>query len=104
MIGVVAGALVWSNFSETEFQKRSSLPVSNYVLTVQPFLPDNDQATPAPTQQQGFYLTAVALPEQVAKHKGYAFQWYTLTVVLLLLTGVLTARDALSKPKPPINH
>jgi cytochrome oxidase assembly protein ShyY1 len=41
----------------------------------------------------GFYHLAVPLQEQVAKHKGYAFQWFTMSAVLVLLTLFFVYRE-----------
>lgn len=83
---------VWSNFSVSEFEKLAGEPVSNFVVTQQPV------AQTAGQQQQasmvgGFYHLAVPLQEQVAKHKGYAFQWFTMSAVLVLLTLFFVYRE-----------
>lgn len=83
---------VWSNFSTDEFQKLTQQKISNYVLTVQPMENTSEQASGV-TQKEGFYISSVKLPEQVAKHKGYAFQWYAMTTVLILLTLFFTYRE-----------
>ncbi len=41
----------------------------------------------------GFYHLAVPLQEQVAKHRGYAFQWFTMSAVLVLLTLFFVYRE-----------
>lgn len=82
------GYSVWSNFNAEEFRQLTGQAVANYVLTTQPFEEPNGV-----TVKDGFYLTAVKLPEQVAKHKGYAFQWYAMTTVLILLTLFFTYRE-----------
>jgi cytochrome oxidase assembly protein ShyY1 len=83
---------VWSNFSAGQFEKLVGMPVSNFVVTQQPV------AQTAGQQQQasivgGFYHLAVPLQEQVAKHKGYAFQWFTMSAVLVLLTLFFVYRE-----------
>jgi len=86
------GYEVWSNFSAGQFEKLVGMPVSNFVVTQQPV------AQTAGQQQQasivgGFYHLAVPLQEQVAKHKGYAFQWFTMSAVLVLLTLFFVYRE-----------
>ncbi|HEX4843782.1 MAG TPA: SURF1 family protein [Limnobacter sp.] len=91
------GRAVWSNFDPTLFATLVNRPVSNFVLTEQPVLVAMGDlaATPAAgvTQRNGFYHSAVALPEQVAKHRGYAFQWFSMTVALVLLTLFFVYRE-----------
>lgn len=94
-----SGFEVWSNFSSDEFQKLTGLGVANYVLTVQPMEQSAEQVS-GTTLQEGFYLSAVKLPEQVAKHKGYAFQWYAMTTVLILLTLFFTYREFIARARP----
>lgn len=89
-----SGYEVWSNFNAEEFQKMTGKQVANYVLTTQPF----DEASPV-TVVDGFYRSAVKLPEQVAKHKGYAFQWFAMTTVLILLTLFFIYREFLARPR-----
>lgn len=86
------GRQVWSNFSGTEFAGFTGQPVSNYVLTVQPVVFDESKPSEA-LVQQGFYLNPVKLPEQVAKHQGYAFQWFAMTTVLIGLTAFFMYRE-----------
>lgn len=86
------GFQVWSNFSVDEFEKEIGQRVSNYVVTLQPV------AQTGETQQEtrkinGFYHVAVPLQEQVAKHKGYAFQWFAMSAALLLLTLFFVYRE-----------
>lgn len=89
---IVDGAQIWSNFNAEEFQALAELPLANYVLTLQPVV--HTTAEPANTSKQsGYYVNAVQLPEQVAKHRGYAFQWFALSAVLLLMTAVLVFRQ-----------
>lgn len=86
------GVEVWSNFSASEFEKLSGQQISNYVVTLQPVAQSGD--TVAETRVvNGFYHTAVPLHEQVAKHRGYAFQWYTMSAVLVLLTLFFVYRE-----------
>lgn len=87
------GYEVWSNFSVDEFQKLTGQVVANYVLTLQPLELEVEGHSSGVTQKEGFYMSAVKLPEQVAKHKGYAFQWYAMTTVLILLTLFFTYRE-----------
>lgn len=89
------GAWVWSNFSLTEFAALTGMQVSNYVLTLQSVGPAAGP-NPAPIQKvNGFYHAPVKLDEQVAKHRGYAFQWFSLTAALIILTGVFAYREFL---------
>ncbi|MDH4396094.1 MAG: SURF1 family protein [Limnobacter sp.] len=97
------GYEVWSNFSAEEFQELTKQHVSNYVLTLQPMEQTSTQASGV-TQKDGFYLSAVKLPEQVAKHKGYAFQWYAMTTVLILLTLFFTYREFFARVSDSKRH
>ena len=83
---------VWSNFSVSEFEKLSGEPVSNFVVTQQPVAQTAGQQQLA-SMVGGFYHLAVPLQEQVAKHKGYAFQWFTMSAVLVLLTLFFVYRE-----------
>ncbi len=85
------GMRVWSNFSAAEFAQLSDLPLSNFVVTLQPVGQLDGGAEVS--QVQGFYHQAVPLQTQVAKHQGYAFQWYTMSAVLLLLTGFFVYKE-----------
>lgn len=88
------GYPVWSNFDTESFGNQVGEVVSKYVATVQPVKltsqPDQSNQT---QKQSGFYIEAVKLPEQVAKHKGYAFQWFAMTVALLVLTAFLIIKE-----------
>ncbi|MDP3271716.1 SURF1 family protein [Limnobacter sp.] len=86
------GFEVWSNFSVNEFEKRTGEPVSNFVVTQQPVSQTAGQQAQA-EKVDGFYHLAVPLQEQVAKHKGYAFQWFTMSAVLVLLTLFFVYRE-----------
>lgn len=86
------GFEVWSNFSVDEFEKRTGEPVSNFVITQQPVAQTAGQQ-PQARMVGGFYHLAVPLQEQVAKHKGYAFQWFTMSAVLVLLTLFFVYRE-----------
>lgn len=86
------GYQVWSNFNADEFRSLTGQSVANYVLTTQPF-----EEPAGVTMKDGFYLSAVKLPEQVAKHKGYAFQWYAMTTVLILLTLFFIYREFVAR-------
>lgn len=96
------GHQVWSNFSLEEYRKMMPYEVSNFVATLQTvsFTSEQDNKTQL---QNGFYLNAVKLPEQVAKHKGYAFQWYTMSLVLMLLSGWFVYREYFQKPQKGVN-
>ena len=83
---------VWSNFSVDEFEKRTGEPVSNFVVTQQPVAQTTGQQ-PQASIAGGFYHLAVPLQEQVAKHRGYAFQWFTMSAVLVLLTLFFVYRE-----------
>ncbi|VWX32630.1 SURF1-like protein [Limnobacter sp. 130] len=83
---------VWSNFSVSEFEKLTGEPVSNFVVTQQPVAQTAGQQQLA-SMVGGFYHLAVPLQEQVAKHKGYAFQWFTMSAVLVLLTLFFVYRE-----------
>ncbi|HEX4918343.1 MAG TPA: SURF1 family protein [Limnobacter sp.] len=92
------GQAVWSNFDSLLFEKHVKRPVSNFVLTQQPVLVELGDASAAVSgydtkQRNGFYHSAVALPEQVAKHRGYAFQWFSMTAALVLLTLFFVYRE-----------
>lgn len=86
------GFEVWSNFSMDEFEKRTGEPVSNFVVTQQPVAQTTGQQ-PQASIAGGFYHLAVPLQEQVAKHRGYAFQWFTMSAVLVLLTLFFVYRE-----------
>lgn len=86
------GFEVWSNFSVDEFEKRTGEPVSNFVVTQQPVAQTAGQQ-PQASIAGGFYHLAVPLQEQVAKHRGYAFQWFTMSAVLVLLTLFFVYRE-----------
>lgn len=86
------GFQVWSNFSIEEFARQFDLEVSNFVITLQPVAQTGD-TQPTTRQVDGFYHVAVPLQEQVAKHKGYAFQWFTMSAVLVLLTLFFVYRE-----------
>ncbi|HEY1057199.1 MAG TPA: SURF1 family protein [Limnobacter sp.] len=86
------GQRVWSNFSSDEFAKLLKEPVSNFVVTLQP-VAEADQTGQAASQRDGFYVATVGLPEQVARHRGYAFQWYGMTVALVVLTLFLLWKE-----------
>nr|WP_294888654.1 SURF1 family protein [uncultured Limnobacter sp.] len=86
------GYEVWSNFSVIEFEKHAGEPVSNFVVTQQPVAQTAGQQAPA-GKVDGFYHLAVPLQEQVAKHRGYAFQWFTMSAVLVLLTLFFVYRE-----------
>ncbi|HEX4878721.1 MAG TPA: SURF1 family protein [Limnobacter sp.] len=91
------GHAVWSNFDLALFEQEYKRPVSNFVLTEQAVLVASVQGRALPAnqaaQRNGFYHSAVALPEQVAKHRGYAFQWFSMTVALVLLTLFFVYRE-----------
>ena len=86
------GFQVWSNFSVEEFEKELGQRVSNYVVTLQP-VAQTGETQPETRKVDGFYHVAVPLQEQVAKHKGYAFQWFAMSAVLLLLTLFFVYRE-----------
>ena len=86
------GFEVWSNFSVDEFEKRTGEPVSNFVVTQQPVAQTTGQQ-PQASIAGGFYHLAVPLQAQVAKHRGYAFQWFTMSAVLVLLTLFFVYRE-----------
>lgn len=89
------GFQVWSNFSADKFAERAGQAVSNFVVTLQPVAQTTEVQAQAETAQQvdGFYHVAVPLQAQVAKHKGYAFQWFTMSAVLVLLTLFFVYRE-----------
>jgi len=94
------GMRVWSNFNAAAFGELSELPLSNFVVTLQPVEQlagvdgsEGQGGNKQVTQVNGFYHQAVPLQAQVAKHKGYAFQWYTMSAVLLLLTGFFVYKE-----------
>lgn len=86
------GLQVWSNFSAEEFEKLLNEPVSNFVVTLQPVAQIESKPQEA-VKVDGFYHLAVPLQEQVAKHRGYAFQWYSMSAVLVLLTLFFVYRE-----------
>lgn len=96
------GYRVWSNFSLIKYEKLLPLKVTNFVATLQPVLFEKEQDNKTQIQN-GFYLNAVKLPEQVAKHKGYAFQWYTMTFVLILLSAWFIYRENFVRSWPVQN-
>lgn len=89
------GFQVWSNFSVERFAEQVGQPVSNFVVTLQPVAQTAEAlALAEPVKQvNGFYHVAVPLQEQVAKHRGYAFQWFTMSAVLVLLTLFFVYRE-----------
>ncbi|MDP3188066.1 SURF1 family protein [Limnobacter sp.] len=89
------GFQVWSNFSVGKFAEQAGQPVSNFVVTLQPVGQTAEAQATAETAQQvdGFYHLAVPLQAQVAKHKGYAFQWFTMSAVFVLLTLFFVYRE-----------
>lgn len=91
----VDGFRLWSNFNLEDYAKETGRSVSNFVVTLQP-VSFEPEAPAAAHRLNGFYLNAVKLPEQVAKHKGYAFQWYSMTAVLLILTAFFVYKEYLS--------
>lgn len=98
-----SGFQVWSNFSVLEFSRFLEQPVSNFVVTLQPVAQTGDSPGEAPAETRkvnGFYHVAVPLQEQVAKHKGYAFQWFTMSAVLVLLTLFFVYREFYKGNKP----
>ena len=86
------GYTVWSNFSASEFEKRIGRKVSNFVVTLQPVAQSGGQQEQA-IKVDGFYHLPVPLQEQVAKHRGYAFQWFAMSAVLVLLTLFFVYRE-----------
>lgn len=86
------GFQVWSNFSVSEFEKQVGQTVSNFVVTLQP-VEQTGETLNETRKVDGFYHVAVPLQEQVAKHKGYAFQWYSMSAVLVLLTLFFVYRE-----------
>lgn len=86
------GVEVWSNFSSDAFAHLSGQKVSNYVVTLQPVV-QTTEPDMLVQKVNGFYLVAMPLQQQVAKHKGYAFQWFTMSAVLLLLTLFFVYRE-----------
>lgn len=86
------GFQVWSNFSVDEFEKELGQQVSNYVVTLQP-VAQTGETQPEARKVKGFYHVALPLQEQVAKHKGYAFQWFAMSAVLVLLTLFFVYRE-----------
>lgn len=88
------GQAVWSNFNPTLYARQLPMSLANFVVTVQSMAVDGQQgAGLSATQVDGFWQAPVALPEQVSKHRGYAFQWYGLTAVLVVLKALLLWRD-----------
>jgi len=97
------GFQVWSNFGVDDFARQLGQPVSNFVVTLQPVAQTGDGQGEAPAETRkvdGFYHVAVPLQEQVAKHKGYAFQWFTMSAVLVLLTLFFVYREFYKGIKP----
>jgi cytochrome oxidase assembly protein ShyY1 len=86
------GYSVWSNFSADEFEKRFGLPVANYVVTLQAVLQREGMWNEA-YEVNGFYHWVVPLQDQVAKHKGYAFQWFGMSAACMLLTLLFVYRE-----------
>lgn len=92
------GRQVWSNFDAAEFGKWLGRPVSNYVATVEPVLPEaQDMQTSGQATASGFYMDQVSLPDQVARHRGYAIQWYAMTAMLLLFSGYFVFKEFKSR-------
>lgn len=86
------GFQVWSNFRVEEFERQVGQSVSNFVVTLQP-VAQTGETQPETRKVDGFYHVPVPLQEQVAKHKGYAFQWFAMSAVLLLLTLLFVYRE-----------
>ena len=78
---------LWSNYDPAIFAKDMNLPLANYVVQV--------------TAEKGIqyakgqepHRSELKLSSDVDKHRGYAFQWYSLTIVLIVLTLWLGWRD-----------
>lgn len=81
----------WSNFNasdfELEYREQLGRPspdapvLANYVV---------QQTGPS---SEGFVRNPPQWSSDVSKHRGYAFQWYSLTVVLVIMVGVLVWRE-----------
>jgi len=83
---------VWSNFCVREFEKLTCEPVSNFVVTQQPVAQTAGQQQLARRLGCLYYLV-VPLQELVTKHKGYVFQWFTMSALLVFLTLFFVYRE-----------
>lgn len=100
----------WSNFHVEDFQREfagqlQSAVIGNYVVQQAPversdakdaaaagvYRPTVDAKTSA--DSDGFYRQMPQWSSDVAKHRGYAFQWYSLTVLLAVMVVVLLVRS-----------
>lgn len=92
------GRQVWSNFDGATFTQWLGRPVSNYVATVEPVLPvAQDMQSSGQANAEGFYMDQVSLPDQVARHRGYAIQWYAMTAMLLLFSAYFVFKEFKSR-------
>lgn len=76
---VVAGR-VWQNVSARRYAERMNLPVQPVVLQQESDLPD------------GLLRAWPAVDTRVGVHKSYAFQWYALAILILVVYILLSFR------------
>ncbi|MFN7834966.1 MAG: SURF1 family protein [Burkholderiaceae bacterium] len=86
--GVQIDGRLWSNYDARRFAAGLPAPVADFVI----------QAT-GDGLVVGDAAPAQRLSGEIAKHRGYAVQWFGLTMVLLVGTGWLVLRDYVFKKR-----
>jgi cytochrome oxidase assembly protein ShyY1 len=86
--GVQIDGRLWSNYDARRFAVGLPAPVADFVI----------QAT-SDGQVVGDAAPAQRLAGDIARHRGYALQWFGLTMVLLVGTGWLVLRDHVFKKR-----
>lgn len=87
------GYAVWSNFELNEYQKMVQFEVTTFLGRIVTPQSDTKMSHQMGHTQNGYYQAPVKLSQQVAKHQGYAFQWFSLTAVLFLLGCFFVYRE-----------
>lgn len=98
----------WSNFNAADFQREfagelHAAQIGNYVVQQAPdrgvISPESEMTLNArgsaevKADADGFFRLLPQWSSDVAKHRGYAFQWYSLTVLLAVMVVVLVLRQ-----------
>lgn len=98
----------WSNFNANDFQREfaaqlGTSAIGNYVVQQMPergigdmqpnLVLDGRSTVDIKADTDGFYRVLPQWSSDVAKHRGYAFQWYSLTVLLAVMVVVLVLRQ-----------
>lgn len=76
----------WSNFSTGDFEREFAQPLQEMRL-------GNYVVVQADADSDGFYRVQPQWTSEVGKHRGYAFQWYSLTALLAVMVAILLWRD-----------